>query len=110
MCQESALPFAPMPWGTWMGGQGTPFPLGHHLPLQGWHLHPCPLGAAVPQDKGLDGSRSCPKPVMGSGACWGGRGQKSGADGIHLEGSGIIPVNTSYALRACTGVIVAFQD
>lgn len=47
---------------------------------------------------------------MGSGACWGGRGEKSGADGIHLEGSGIIPVNTSYALGACTGVTAAFQD
>lgn len=73
---------------------------------------PCPWGAAVPQHKGLDGSRSCPNPVMGSGAHHfpSGRGKRSGADGIHLEGSGIIPVNTSYALGACAGVTVAFQD
>lgn len=67
MCQEPALSFTPSHGELGWGGQVTWSPFGHQPPLQGLYLHP--LGAAVPQDKGLDGSRSCPKPVMGSGAC-----------------------------------------
>lgn len=82
MCQEPALSFAPSHGELGWDGQVTLFPFGHQLPLQGQYLHPYPWGDAVPQDKGLDGSRSCPKAVRGSGACWGvGEGKKVGLTG-----------------------------